>query len=168
MASFDYVSLANNHSLDFLVPGLVETKHVLQDTGIAFSGAGTKVEAMKPAYIRRGGYNFAFFSFADHYESWAATDDQQGVNFVNPDNYDLKEFKQAAKFAKEKKNANFVVVFIHWGPNWSWHPSVNICSLAHDFVKNGADIIFGHSAHHIQVTLPLFLTLSHTFIELGN
>eukprot|EP00210_Caulerpa_lentillifera_P001553 g1491.t1 len=150
MASFDYVSLANNHSLDFLVPGLVETKRVLDETGIEYSGAGTKVEAMKPAYIKRGGYTFAFFSFADHYEDWAATDEKQGVNFINPADYDLKEFRLAAKFAKERKGAHFVVVFIHWGPNWSWHPSVKICTLAHDFAKYGADIIFGHSAHHIQ------------------
>eukprot|EP00210_Caulerpa_lentillifera_P007058 g6751.t2 len=150
MASFDYLSLANNHSLDFLVPGLMETKQVLEETGIASSGAGTKSEAMKPAYIKRAEYIFAFFSFADHYAEWAATDETPGINYINPEDYNLKSFKEEVKFAKEEKGVNFIIVFIHWGPNWSWHPSVDVCNLAHDFAANGADIIFGHSSHHIQ------------------
>jgi len=56
------------------------------------------------------------------------------------------------KLAKEEKAVDFIVVSIHWGPNWSWHPSDTVCSLAHDFASNGADIIFGHSSHHIQVS----------------
>lgn len=53
---------------------------------------------------------------------------------------------------EEKKIIDIVIVFIHWGPNWSWHPSVKLCDLAHDLIDAGADIVFGHSAHHIQVS----------------
>ena len=74
MAALDYVSLANNHSMDFLAPGLLETQRVLEDTGIAFSGVGKKKEAMMPAYLKKDEYKIAFFSFSDHYDKWAATD----------------------------------------------------------------------------------------------
>lgn len=74
MASFDYLSLANNHSLDFRVPGLMETRQVLEDTGIAYSGVGTKSEAMKPVFVKRAEYIVAFFSFSDQYPTWAATE----------------------------------------------------------------------------------------------
>lgn len=37
-ARFGFVSLANNHSLDFTEAGLLETMEVLQREGIAFAG----------------------------------------------------------------------------------------------------------------------------------
>lgn len=75
MGSLDYVSLANNHSLDYLEVGLDDTKNALEDVEVHFSGAGTKEEAMRPAIIKRDDTVFAFYSFADHYPEWAATED---------------------------------------------------------------------------------------------
>jgi len=150
VAALDYVSLANNHSLDFLLPGLIETRRVLEDTGVAFSGVGRKKEAMLPAYVKKGEYKLAFFSFSDHYEAWAATDSEPGINYIDPADYKLDEFKKQLRYARQEKGADFVIVFIHWGPNWAWHPSVSVCNLAHDFAEAGVNLIFGHSAHHVQ------------------
>ena len=73
-ASIEYVSLANNHILDYCAPGLIESLRVLKDEGVKFSGAGLKSEAQAPAYVQKGDYRFAIFSYSDHYDFWAATE----------------------------------------------------------------------------------------------
>lgn len=83
-----------------------------------------------------------------------------GINYINPSDYDLTEFKKQVRHAREEDGVDIVIVFIHWGPNWAWHPSVNICSLAHDFVEAGVNLIFGHSSHHIQVGPDCFQSSS--------
>lgn len=54
-AGVDWVSLANNHLLDFEEPALLDTLDVLDEGGIARSGAGTNVvEAREPATVTVG------------------------------------------------------------------------------------------------------------------
>jgi poly-gamma-glutamate capsule biosynthesis protein CapA/YwtB (metallophosphatase superfamily) len=51
-AGITYVSLANNHSLDFRVEGLVETLETLSSSDIHFAGAGRSAdEAQRPANV---------------------------------------------------------------------------------------------------------------------
>ncbi len=49
-----------------------------------------------------------------------------------------------------KVDTNFIIVSIHWGPNYAWAPSTAIQSLAHSFIDHGVNVIHGHSAHHVQ------------------
>ena len=53
IAKIDYVSLSNNHVLDYDVEALEETLELLDKNGILYSGAGRCLnEAMQPAIIR--------------------------------------------------------------------------------------------------------------------
>ena len=53
IAKIDYVSLSNNHVLDYDVEALEETLELLDKNGILHSGAGRNLnEAMQPAIIR--------------------------------------------------------------------------------------------------------------------
>ena len=53
-ASIDYVSLANNHILDYDVEGLLDTLNILDKNNISHSGAGRNLkEAIKPAIIEK-------------------------------------------------------------------------------------------------------------------
>ena len=63
-ARFDFLSLANNHCLDYGAAGLLETQRVLQDAGIACAGAGLAAEAARPAIVERAGLRIAFLSFS--------------------------------------------------------------------------------------------------------
>ncbi|CAD7695056.1 unnamed protein product [Ostreobium quekettii] len=147
-ASIEYVSLANNHILDYGVPGLRESINVLKANGISFSGAGDLLEAQAPAFVQKPGCRLAFFSFSDHYDYWAATDKEPGINFIDPQEYDASQLK--ILFSHARSNADIIVVFVHWGPNWQWQPSDEIVALGHAFIDNDADVVFGHSAHHVQ------------------
>jgi poly-gamma-glutamate synthesis protein (capsule biosynthesis protein) len=53
-ASIDYVSLANNHVLDYDIEALRDTLDILDKNNISYSGAGRNLkEAMKPAIIEK-------------------------------------------------------------------------------------------------------------------
>jgi len=71
-----------------------------------------------------------------------------GINLIDPVGYNRDGV--ALEIASAASQADIVVVFIHWGPNWAWEPSESIQTLAHDLIDCGADAVFGHSAHHVQ------------------
>jgi poly-gamma-glutamate synthesis protein (capsule biosynthesis protein) len=150
-ANFKFVSLANNHILDFQPAGLLESQTVLSKHGIAWAGVGTLEQAVQPAVVEQLGIKIAFLSYSDHYKEWAATENQIGINYIDPENYDPTVLKKQLKNASDQADA--VIIFIHWGPNWAWRPSQAIKQLAHDFIDLGGEkiaAVFGHSAHHIQ------------------
>lgn len=60
----DFVSLANNHSLDYREAGLAETQRVLRAAGIAHAGAGRAGEAAAPVILERAGLRLAFLSYS--------------------------------------------------------------------------------------------------------
>eukprot|EP01025_Chloroclados_australasicus_P008788 TRINITY_DN13232_c0_g1_i3.p1 TRINITY_DN13232_c0_g1~~TRINITY_DN13232_c0_g1_i3.p1 ORF type:complete len:411 (-),score=63.43 TRINITY_DN13232_c0_g1_i3:82-1314(-) len=151
VANFEYVSLANNHSLDYCEAGLIETVKVLQEAGIQFSGAGKNLaEAAKPAFVKVADQKMAVFSYSDHYDYWAASPQKAGINYINPGKFDVDNIRSSFAAARQQQGADLIGVFIHWGPNWRWEPSKEIVGLGHTFVDQGADFIFGHSSHHIQ------------------
>ena len=82
----DYVSLANNHILDFNVRGLDDTKKHLDDLGILHAGAGVLEEAKHPVLLEINNIRVALFSAANHYENWAATSSQAGIWYVDIQN----------------------------------------------------------------------------------
>ena len=50
-AGIDVVSLANNHILDYMEPGMIQTKNILNEAGIIHSGAGlNSYDAYMPAF----------------------------------------------------------------------------------------------------------------------
>ena len=63
-AKVDYCSLANNHTLDFMEEGMVETTRTLSQAGIVWAGVGmSSEEAAKPAILERNGKIFACFRY---------------------------------------------------------------------------------------------------------
>ena len=78
------VSLANNHILDFEVPGLLDTLECLDRAGIAHAGAGrTQLEAFAPARFTLGGLEVAFFALTDNEAGFAAGSESPGTAYVD-------------------------------------------------------------------------------------
>ena len=145
-----FAACANNHSLDYYEAGLVETMDVLKQAEISFGGVGKLPEAAAPTVVERAGTTVAFLSYSDHYAEWAATKKRLGINFIDPGSYDRAALEKQVQDAKTGANADLVVVFIHWGPNWGWQPSTPMQTLAHDFIDFGCAAVFGSSSHHIM------------------
>jgi poly-gamma-glutamate synthesis protein (capsule biosynthesis protein) len=49
-----------------------------------------------------------------------------------------------------RREADVVVVSLHWGPNMRPSPSKEFVRYAHALVEEGADVVHGHSAHVLQ------------------
>lgn len=141
--------MANNHCLDFKQAGLAESRRALAAAGILHAGVGSPAEAAQPAILERSGLRLALFSYADHFDVWAASEEQPGINYIDPAAFS-KDALRRQLAAAQQAGADLTVVLVHWGPNWQWRPSRAVQRLAHAFVESGADIVFGHSAHHIQ------------------
>src|SRR5437764_7357041 len=66
-AGIRLVSLANNHTLDYEVQGLLETLDTLDAAGIAHAGAGRNLEeARRPAVVEAGGLRVGMIAATDN------------------------------------------------------------------------------------------------------
>jgi poly-gamma-glutamate synthesis protein (capsule biosynthesis protein) len=144
-AGFDVLSLANNHIMDYGEQGLSDTIYYLEQEGIKHTGAGPNLAAaLEPADIDVDGYVVRFLAF----------------NGVEPREYyagaakagtaPLDEGMIVSAIGRAKREANLVVVSLHWGGESMAYPSSEQKRLAHKFVDAGADVIVGHHPHVIQ------------------
>lgn len=117
-AGVNWCVLANNHVLDWQVPGLLETLTTLDDAGIALTGAGRNlVEAAEPAALPVGprtrilvfGYGSPTSSIPT---ACAATSDRPGVNFL-PDLSPSTIRRITRQITAAKTPGDIVVVSIH-------------------------------------------------------
>lgn len=150
-AKINYVTLANNHVLDYDVEALIETLQHLEKNGIAYAGAGINLsEAEKPAFLEVKGIKIAVMAFTDNTPEWEATKTKPGVNYIEV-SMDEKNFGKLRKSIKDVKNkSDIVVVSAHWGPNMRQRPTKTFKEFAHAVIDAGADIFHGHSAHIFQ------------------
>jgi len=152
LAGIDCVSLANNHTLDFEEPALLETLELLEANGIAYAGAGrNSAEAQRPAFLQASGIKVAVVAFTDNEPAWAATATTPGVNYlyVSTRGPYIDQLAKAIESAR-LGGADLVVVSAHWGPNMRERPTKRFCHFAHAVIDAGADIFQGHSAHIFQ------------------
>lgn len=148
-AGIDFVSLANNHSLDYGKTGLKHMMEVLQNKKIAFAGAGfSSGQASEAVIIAKNGKRIAVIAATDNMPEWE-TCGKVCVYFCAMDSLCLKNL--ITKINDLKKNGiDFIIISFHWGGNWVDRPSPIYRHYAHALLDAGADLIFGHSAHTLQ------------------
>ena len=152
LAGIDYVTLSNNHALDFQAPALLETIQHLDEQGIAHAGAGSNAEeASQHALLEARGIQVGVVAFADHFREYAATESTAGTNII-PITLDDRHFHRVRESieAVRAAGADLVVFSAHWGPNMRHVPTQEFEDFAHAVMDAGADIFHGHSAHVFQ------------------
>ncbi|MFP4123634.1 MAG: CapA family protein [Coleofasciculus sp.] len=155
-AKIDYCSLANNHVIDWRYAGLQETLDTLTKLNIKSAGAGQNLkEAAAPAVMEvEGKGRVIVFSLGFQTSgiplSWAATDDQPGVNrLTDVSDQTILEIKENVRYVKRPRD--IVVASIHWGGNWGYQVPSEQRAFAHKLIDQaGVDIIHGHSSHHVK------------------
>lgn len=122
-AGIDIVSLANNHVMDYLLPGMQETQEVLAQNNILFSGAGANTyEAYEPVFYSKSGLCLAFLAASDRtgqYNNYQPYLDA-GYNkagFANLDYYNLTQ-----QIKEVRSHADLVIMEFHAGIEYSFHP----------------------------------------------
>ena len=153
VAGIDHVSLANNHTLDWQRPGLLETMQTLQEGGIEFSGAGeNEEEAADPSILETGKGRVLVYSYGSPSSgvplAWAAENDLPGVNLLTSLSSEMVQ-KIKQKIQQENKAGDLVVFSVHWGANWGYDIAGEQRVFAHQLIDEaGVDVVFGHSSHH--------------------
>lgn len=120
------VTLANNHTRDYLEQGFSDTKLALQKENIKYFGEGEKwITEVK-------GISFAFLGY-------------RGFGY---DKTFLKTLKSDIEALKNK--GSIVIINFHWGDEGSYYPNDIQKYLARYAVDSGADLIIGHHPHVVQ------------------
>ncbi|MWJ33533.1 CapA family protein [Saccharibacillus sp. WB 17] len=146
-AGVDVVNLANNHTLDQGIPGLLDTIKHLDKANIAHVGAGAdEAAAYAPVIVERQGVKIAIVGVSRVLPEadWAAGKKHPGAASA----YDPEAAARAVQAAK--RQADVVVVIVHWGKERVDTPDANQTVLAHRMIDAGADLIIGGHAHVLQ------------------
>ncbi|MFC1716723.1 CapA family protein [Candidatus Poribacteria bacterium] len=150
-----FVSLANNHTMDYGVEGLTQTMLALQKSGIAWFGAGLDgSQAAKPLrssfMIGKHPFNLVVASGFDYeilYSSvyhFYANEDHGGVN-----RWERKDAVQQISRIRQSESDAFIVAFPHWECNYRFKTGEQM-RLAHALIEAGSDLVIGHGAHMLQ------------------
>ena len=151
-AGIDFVSIANNHAMDYGPQGLAETMATLEQYDIAYAGAGMNlVDAKKMKLLESNGFKVAVIAGADHFVEYEASDTRAGINLVqvNASATVVDEIREQVQQA-HNLGADLIVFSIHWGPNWREQPTPRFQRFARAVIDAGVDIFHGHSAHLFQ------------------
>ena len=146
-AGVDFVALANNHTLDQGVEGLLDTIDHLNEAGIRHAGAGhNDEEAFTPAVFDIKGMSIAVFSLSRvvPHVSWKADKNHPGV----AETYDPRRAVEAIERARESND--LIIVYAHWGEELKTEPRDIEKKLARAYIDAGADIVVGSHPHVLQ------------------
>lgn len=144
-AGLEVLSTANNHAFDQGPKGVVETLQRLREAGLVAIGTGaTKAEAEQTVYLERNGLKLAFLGFSDIFNN--DLDGRPSRPWVRK--LDLEA--ACAAVAEARKEADAVIVSIHWGIEDHHEPTARQQDAAARLVAAGADLILGHHPHVLQ------------------
>jgi poly-gamma-glutamate synthesis protein (capsule biosynthesis protein) len=148
-AGVDAVSMANNHAVDYGPDGLTDTLAAQASSPIPVVGIGPDAtRAFAPAVFDVRGTKVAVIAstqindFTVH--TYPATDSKPGIA-GNLDNTRLLAAVTAARAAYD-----VVVVYLHWGSDYTTCPDGAQTTTAAALAKAGADVVVGGHAHRVQ------------------
>ncbi|WP_020616948.1 CapA family protein [Paenibacillus daejeonensis] len=146
-AGFDVVGLANNHTLDMGVVGLMDTMEHLDEVRIPHVGGGANdTEAFTPVILESRGIKVAYLSLSRvvPVTDWKADRNRAGV----AETYDPTRALAAIKSATDQ--ADLVMVMVHWGKERVDYPLDYQREMARQYIDAGADLVIGSHPHVLQ------------------
>lgn len=121
--SVEFVTLANNHILDYGDEGVSDTKAALDAEGIAYVGRDEYAIYETDSGLKIGIYAVSFGTVSQIQEGIAA----------------LKEL-----------GAEFIIAALHWGDEGSYNVNNDQITQGHAAIDAGADIVYGSHPHTLQ------------------
>lgn len=145
-AGFDVVLHATNHMLDKGAKGVENTLEYWKNhPGITVLGINESFEAQEEiTYYTKNGIKFALLNY---------TDSTNGIPRPSGKEYlvnKVDEEKVIKDLAMAEENADFTIVFMHWGTEYRLTQDEGQKKLASLMCENGADLIMGSHPHVIE------------------
>lgn len=140
------VSIANNHALDYGEEALRDTQLYLDQAGLRWGGAGRNYdEANAPIFLEVRGRKVAILCHVFIYSASTriATKRRAGVA-------DHHLGRMLRKIKSLRNEGYLVIVSVHWGLEYAFHPVPYQCRQARKMIEAGASLILGHGPHYPQ------------------
>ena len=146
-AGYDTCSLASNHATDAGAEGIRGTTTNLDRVGVAHAGmARSPAERSQPTLLEVGGAVVAHLSYTYGFNNGDLPSDQAYLSNVIDEATILDEGRRA-----RAAGADFVVLSMHWGTNYSASPDEFQTDLGPRLLASPhIDLILGHHAHMVQ------------------
>lgn len=137
------VSISTNHSLDYGIDGLQETKRSLEGLGYDVVGDDLGENRVLIKTIKNTKIAFLSYTYGVEKQEEKSKEELESANV-----YDEKKVNEDLEYAN--KNADYNIIIMHWGNAYSTKPSKEQKNMAKFLVENGADIILGNHASAVQ------------------
>lgn len=148
-AGFNGIVTANNHSMDNLVKGAVETVEWIEEQGLP--AIGTSVDADSKRFYTEtiNGIDVAvvaFTSFVNGEETnWFTNEEMhQHINMLE------EEIVEAEIEAVKETDPDIILAYAHWGEEYTSELSAEQEHFAQVFAELGVDAVIGSHPHVIQ------------------
>jgi poly-gamma-glutamate capsule biosynthesis protein CapA/YwtB (metallophosphatase superfamily) len=151
-SGIEILSIANNHSLDQGVDGILSTVNELKKRNMSFAGTGENPETSgRHTLINKNGIKLAYFSATEssNVPQSNRKDRKAHVNIISY--YDEKaQNDYCEEIRKVKKDADAVVLSFHSGIEYETEVDPDKVRVMKLFADSGADVILGHHPHVLQ------------------
>ena len=138
----DFLSLANNHILDYGVEGLKDTIQNLTAHNIVFAGAGKNIYEASNAFVKViDGERVGIYCCVEH-EFSVATETTPGANGFN-----ALEIERHLKLLQEK--GDYLIVLYHGGREHYRYPTPELQTRCRKMIDLGADLVICQHSHCI-------------------
>lgn len=145
-SGIDVLVTANNHSCDRGKKGILRTIEVLDSLGIYHTGTfknATDREKNNLLILSKNNIKVGLLNY---------TYGTNGLSIPKPTVVNLIDTLAILRDIKKSKEVfmDKLIVMIHWGKEYTSHPSQSQVKLAEFLFKNGVDIIIGSHPHVLQ------------------
>ncbi|MGN1443616.1 MAG: CapA family protein, partial [Acutalibacteraceae bacterium] len=161
-AGVDCLLTANNHCYDSSALGVTRTQQVVKEKGFDYVGTRLSEQGAKYFVKNIGGIKFGFTCYT--YETDPPQAGRKALNgilvdtetapLVNSFDYNnLEAFYTDIKsqlYAMKKKGADVLVVYLHWGIEYSLSANDYQKNIAQKLCDMGVDVIIGGHPHVVQ------------------
>jgi poly-gamma-glutamate synthesis protein (capsule biosynthesis protein) len=80
---------------------------------------------------------------------WAASPGKPGLNLIETFSEE-NAHRVASDIQNYKQPGDIALVSVHWGRNWGYEVPGAQTRFAHRLIDAGADLVHGHSSHHVK------------------
>ena len=142
-SGINLVSISTNHSLDYGIQGLNQTKKYLQNTGFSVVGDRLDEETVLIKTVKNTKIAFLSYTYGVEEQDKKKKEELEALNI-----YSEELAKKELEYAKE--NADYIFVIMHWGELYKTDPSKEQKEIADFLIENGANVILGNHPAAIQ------------------
>lgn len=148
-AGIDVLLNGNNHIMDQKIQGIENTIDMLDAAGVSHTGAWKSLESRQiPLVIDVEGIKVGIISATYSLNGFEQHLSPQELKYLVC-YIDTKQIEAQINLCREY-GAEFIIVSPHMGDEFVKHPRRGIRAYAEEYIRLGADIVFGHHPHVLQ------------------